>query len=337
MSFVSPDEKEIKHLYLKPRSMVYFTGEARFIWQHSISLRKIDRVENSVKARKRRISLTFRKVREGECACPYIAFCDSQKSKLTNVSSLDEFKVNIDFNNNINNIGKPTDIEKKHVYDVYDKIAPHFSHTRYKPWPKVAEYIEKLKSGTLNADIGCGNGKYLNVRDQDVYTIGTDRSINLISICKDKDKKNQVFAADSLKLPFRSYIFDSAISIAVVHHFSTPDLRLHAIKEIIRILTVEGTLLIYVWALEQEGKQFKQQDNFVPWHLQNNYDDNKTIETLGPEIIKEDKKNSTVYHRYYHMFKKDELEGLLLQIDNIVILESYYDHANWCCIIKKTK
>ena len=28
-----------------------------------------------------------------------------------------------------------TEMEKKHVYEVYDKIAPHFSNTRYKPWP----------------------------------------------------------------------------------------------------------------------------------------------------------------------------------------------------------
>jgi alkylated DNA repair protein alkB family protein 8 len=30
-----------------------------------------------------------------------------------------------------------TDMEKKHVYEVYEKIAPHFSNTRYKPWPKI--------------------------------------------------------------------------------------------------------------------------------------------------------------------------------------------------------
>ena len=28
-----------------------------------------------------------------------------------------------------------TEMEKKHVYEVYDKIAPHFSNTRYKTWP----------------------------------------------------------------------------------------------------------------------------------------------------------------------------------------------------------
>jgi hypothetical protein len=31
----------------------------------------------------------------------------------------------------------PTDIEKKYVYEIYEKIAPHFSSTRYKPWPKI--------------------------------------------------------------------------------------------------------------------------------------------------------------------------------------------------------
>ena len=35
-----------------------------------------------------------------------------------------------------NKVG-PTQMEVKHVYDVYDRIAPHFSHTRYKPWPKI--------------------------------------------------------------------------------------------------------------------------------------------------------------------------------------------------------
>ena len=35
----------------------------------------------------------------------------------------------------------PTEMEKKHVYEVYDKIAPHFSHTRYKPWPRIEAFL----------------------------------------------------------------------------------------------------------------------------------------------------------------------------------------------------
>jgi ubiquinone/menaquinone biosynthesis C-methylase UbiE len=121
----------------------------------------------------------------------------------------------------------------------------------------------------------------------------------------------------------------------VVHHFSNVELSLKAINELIRVLKIDGTLLIYVWAMEQEEKKFTQQDNFVPWHLQDTYENENKLQTLGPQIIKEEKKNATVYHRYYHVFVKGELENLLEKIENISIIDSYYDHANWCCIVKK--
>jgi alkylated DNA repair protein alkB family protein 8 len=330
MTITSPND-ESQHVYLKPRSVIFFSGEERFSYTHSIALRKLDRVQDKLIFRKRRFSLTFRKIRKSECSCPYVKQCDTHKSQQTAVTSIDEFKIKLEESKHSD---VPTEIEKKHVYDVYEKIASHFSHTRYKPWPRVAEYLNKLPKGALNADVGCGNGKYLNVNN-DIFSIGTDRSFNLVNICKEKSKTNQLFVADSLKLPFRSNVFDSVISIAVVHHFSNVELRLKAISELIRILSPSGTLLIYVWALEQENKKFENQDNFVAWHLQNNYENDVKVETLGPEILKEDKKNSTVYHRYYHMFIKGELEDLLKKFENVSIVESYYDHANWCCILKK--
>lgn len=81
---------------------------------------------------------------------------------------------------------KPSQLEKKYVYDIYEKIAPHFAHTRYKPWPKIEKFLKELPSGALVADIGCGNGKYLGI-NPDIFMIGTDRSENLIEICKTKD------------------------------------------------------------------------------------------------------------------------------------------------------
>lgn len=319
-----------KHVYLKPRSLAVFTREVRFEVQHSIALRKLDRVEDNLFTRHRRLSLTFRKIRKGECNCKYTTHCDSQNVKQPKTNPL----INIKEDEGISNI--PTEIEKIHVYDVYDKIAEHFSHTRYKPWPKVSEFLNSLEFGSLNADIGCGNGKYIN-EGKNIFTIGTDRSVNLLSCARQKDPNNQVFAADSLKLPFRSGVFDSVISIAVIHHFSNNALRKQAINELIRIVEIGGKILIYVWALEQDGKKFEQQDNFVPWHLQNSYENDKKIESLGPEIVKEEKKNATVYHRYYHMFKQGELESLLKNFEDVEIVESFYDHANWCCILKRIK
>lgn len=147
-------------------------------------------------------------------------------------------------------------MEKKHVYEVYDKIAPHFSNTRYKPWPKIQAYLESLPAGSINCDVGCGNGKYLGANQKQILNIGTDRSINLLDLCVEKDKGYQIFHCDSLRLPVRSNVFDSVISIAVIHHFSTPTLRVVALREIVRILKVGGQFLVYVWAFEQETKKF---------------------------------------------------------------------------------
>ena len=82
-------------------------------------------------------------------------------------------------------LSNPSEMERKHVHDVYEQIAPHFSNTRYKPWPRVAEYLEGLPIGSLNCDVGCGNGKYLGCAKDHVISIGTDRSFNLCSIANE--------------------------------------------------------------------------------------------------------------------------------------------------------
>jgi ubiquinone/menaquinone biosynthesis C-methylase UbiE len=51
-------------------------------------------------------------------------------------------------------------------------------------------------------------------------------------------------------LPVRNDIFDSVISIAVIHHFSTKSLRVAAINEMYRVIKKGGRVLIYVWAYE---------------------------------------------------------------------------------------
>ena len=82
-----------------------------------------------------------------------------------------------------------------------------------------------------------------------ILNIGTDRSSNLLEICKTRNY--DVFVADSLNLPFRTGLFDSVISIAVIHHFSTVELRIKAIREILRILKIGGTCLLYVCTCTQ--------------------------------------------------------------------------------------
>lgn len=46
------------------------------------------------------------------------------------------------------------DLEAKYVHDVYSQIARHFSDTRYKPWPRIAQFLLTLPPGCLVADVG---------------------------------------------------------------------------------------------------------------------------------------------------------------------------------------
>lgn len=119
MSFSLKDEQ--RHLYIKPRSLLVFSEEARYIWEHSISLRKIDRVEDDVFFRKRRVSLTFRKIRKGECNCIYTNFCDSQIKKLGSITPLSDFNLNT----NSSNKGKII----KYINNYFSKLKINRSHS----------------------------------------------------------------------------------------------------------------------------------------------------------------------------------------------------------------
>lgn len=75
-------------------------------------------------------------------------------------------------------------------------------------------------------------------------------------------------------------------------------------------------------AVHKNRTKFQQQDMYVPWHNKRKTE-NGNVE------------NKKTFHRFYHVFKKGELESLFKKIDNVKILESYYDDGNWCVIAQK--
>jgi tRNA (uracil-5-)-methyltransferase TRM9 len=223
-----------------------------------------------------------------------------------------------------------TVFEAKHVHSIYDSIASHFSSTRYKAWPMVRQFVESLPTGALMGDIGCGNGKNLCLRN-DICGIGCDYSASLLKIAA--GQRLEVFRADGLKTSFRPGVFDAAISIAVIHHFSTPERRRDAIRELLRIVRPDGgRVLIYVWAKEQpklKGSMDSRGDVLVPWEMHKKFD-----------------ADETVHGRYYHMFGAGELEGLCQEafcdpspeikvVPPARIEKSYFDRENWCVILQR--
>jgi hypothetical protein len=45
---------------------------------------------------------------------------------------------------------------------------------------------------------------------------------------------------------------------------------------------------------------------------------------------------SLTHHRYYHVFREGEIDHLIEKyVENLHIIRSYYDHANWCVVAEK--
>ena len=203
-------------------------------------------------------------------------------------------------------------IENLYVKNVYNSISKEFSDTRYRPWSCVETFMDSIESGSIIGDIGCGNGKNMNVRD-DVSFYGCDFSENLVKICQQKNLN--VILGDTLNIPYKDNSFDYTISIAVIHHLSTPDKRKKAIQELLRVTKTDGKIFILVWAFEQEKdsrREFSEQINYVDW---------------------KDKKGNLLGKRYYYVFKENELEQLLPK--NCKISNSFYEKGNWGVIISK--
>ena len=133
---------------------------------------------------------------------------------------------------------------------------------------------------------------------------GIDFSDSLLKICKSKDL--DVLSSDIRSLPFENNTFDNTISIAVIHHLSTNEDRIKAIKELLRVTKKGGKILITVWAIEQEEhsrRTFKLGDNIV------SFEDSS---------------------RYYHIFNE---ESFLNLIKDFQVEKYFWEKGNWNAIL----
>lgn len=167
------------------------------------------------------------------------------------------------------------------------------------------------------------------------------RSENLARIAYKHGSCNAV-VADGLSLPHPSASVDFAISIAVVHHLSTPDRRVEAIGATLETLrygisqcsptgrkdTKGGRALFFVWALEQKSSrrgwdEGDKQDVMVPWVMKSGGSESAGVETK-------------IFHRYYHLYRRGELECDIVKAGGVVV-EAGYERDNWWAIAERAQ
>lgn len=86
---------------------------------------------------------------------------------------------------------------------------------------------------------------------------------------------------------------------------------------------------------------FNSQDLLVPWHLKGGDNDAKkqaghsSTEAAVAAAGAPTAGAPPVFHRYYHVFQKGELEALCNLVEDVEIRTSYHDQGNWCVILQK--
>jgi ubiquinone/menaquinone biosynthesis C-methylase UbiE len=200
----------------------------------------------------------------------------------------------------------------------YDKIADEFDKTRVSLWRCVISFLNEFKNGSMVLDIGCGNGKYMNYRN-DIIMKGIDISINLVEICKKKGF--DVTKAAMTDIPYPDNCFDGFISIASYHHLTNDEDRKRTLDEMHRILKIGGIGLIEVWAQEQpnninkNASNFKRKSNLVKW---------TSIKT------------GEIYYRYYNIYSNGDIENEIMRLKpEFKIIESGYEKGNYYIKIMK--
>lgn len=60
--------------------------------------------------------------------------------------------------------------------------------------------------------------------------------------------------------------------------------------------------------------------------------------STSQDSLQSDTGGALTFHRYYHVFREGELDQLIEKyVENLHIISSYYDHANWCIIAEKVQ
>lgn len=200
---------------------------------------------------------------------------------------------------------------------VWDKLAVHWEKFRKKqPIKEAVEFLKKQKgkTGKLKIlDIGCGSGRhFIKLNNSVIY--GIDSSGKMLKLAgKSAGKRGikvKLKKASAENLPFKANFFDSAVFIAALHCIDNKGKREKSLKELKRVLKKGGEAIISVWSRKQERIKNKPKEAFIPWTI-----------------------NGKKYLRYYYIYDKKELAGLLKKTG--FKIEKSWENDNIFVIVRK--
>ena len=204
---------------------------------------------------------------------------------------------------------------------IWDSIAVPWKTFRVKSLKEVQEFLKDKKGNIL--DLGCGTGRNFVKINGTIY--GVDFSEQMLKYAKNYAEKNNIkiklIKANITNLRFKNNFFDSAVFIAVLHCIETSENREKSLKELLRVLKLDGEAMISVWDYDQERFENSEKESFISW----NY-------------------NEKEYLRYYYLYEKKEFLNLLKKVGFkiVKIMDKgknfgLYSRKNIIVVVKKPK
>ena len=208
--------------------------------------------------------------------------------------------------------------------DDYNRIAHHFSGTRYDNWPEIKWAMDYVKPEQNILDWGCGNGRLIHLlQDKDIKYFGVDQSSELLKHGKNRFPKEikagwvKFFLTDKKNKKFPADFFDLVFMVASFHHLPDEATRLELLKKVYGEMKIGGRLIITVWNL---GSDFAKQKESKGW---------REVGVSDFIIPWKNPQGEVEVERYYHNFSKDELKGLLTKAGFKIERLDYFNKTNW--------
>ncbi len=193
----------------------------------------------------------------------------------------------------------------------YNLIASDYTRTRSYIPQDIKDLAEYAIKGDMILDSGCANGRLFEVlKNKEIEYFGVDFSEELIEIAKRKYPGVNFQTADCLNLPFPDNFFDKVYSISILHHIPSKSFQIQYLKEIRRVLKPGGLLILRVWDFWKRKESIKL---FLKYILLKIIGKSK-LDFFDVFIPWKDSNGKVLIERYFHCFRKRELERLVKEV-----------------------
>jgi len=212
--------------------------------------------------------------------------------------------------------------------EFYSQFSADFSDTRSSERFNIEPFRKYLANDIRLLDAGCGNGRLSGTLERAGYTldyVGVDGSAELISFAQKKSatlrNARAQFRVVDLATPRWSETlrdaspFDVIVSLAVLHHIPSFELRAQVLREIRALMKPNGIFVMSNWQFLNNARLRKK---IVDWREL--MTDNWRLET-GDYLL--DWKRGGMGYRYVHLVDENEVIELA-RASGFQVVEQFY-------------